>query len=196
MKDCHLVEDLWPLYEEGLVQHETKEWIEQHLQQCERCQQLHAMELEKIAVPPTKLAVEKTIANATLKLHIYQLLFVILSFVFAMSTSMFVNQGFHFILSYFVLGVVVFYFYQSWLLTLVIAFVPMFVWSYYDTVALYGSFANWEQQLEAQGDSIWRALYDYTTMGIFTGAIHTLFALFGIVFVMLIRAAFKKEEAS
>lgn len=195
-KQCHLVEDLWPLYEEGLVQQETKVWLEQHLEQCEHCQQLHDGEIAMIAIPSHTLQAEKTIANATLKLHIYQLLFVVLSFIFAMNTSLFVNQGFQFILSYFVLGAVVYYFYKTWLLTVVIAFVPTFIWSFYDMVMSYGSLANWWQQVEEHDYSIWRALYDYTTMGLFTGGIHTLFALFGIVFVMLIRAAFKKEEAS
>ncbi|MER2000669.1 MAG: zf-HC2 domain-containing protein [Lysinibacillus sp.] len=194
MKDCHLVEDLWPLYEENLVQPETKKWMEQHIQQCEHCQQLHDGLVEKIAIPDNTLTADKTIARTTLKLHIYQLLFVVLSFVFAINTSIFVNQGFQFILSYFVLGVVLHYFYKNWILTVLIAFVPTFIWSFYDAVMSYGSLANWWQQVEEQEYSIWRAIYDYITMGIFAGGIHTLFSLLGIWFVVLIGKAFEKEE--
>ena len=38
--DCSVVKDLIPLYEEGLVSEETKEFIDEHCQSCENCKNL------------------------------------------------------------------------------------------------------------------------------------------------------------
>ena len=38
--DCSVVKDLIPLYEEGLVSEETKEFIDEHGQSCENCKNL------------------------------------------------------------------------------------------------------------------------------------------------------------
>lgn len=146
MKNCHLVEGLWPLYEEGLVQPETKQWIEEHVQHCVDCQKLHAEIVETITIPESTITPEKTIAKTIFKLHLYQLLLVALSFIFAMNTTLLNEQGFQFILSYFVLGIVVYYFYKSWLLTVLIAFVPTFIWSIYDVIMSYGSITKWWTQ--------------------------------------------------
>ncbi|KJS85909.1 MAG: hypothetical protein JM58_07645 [Peptococcaceae bacterium BICA1-8] len=37
-KECHLIQELFPLYSENLVSPETKEYIEKHLAQCSYCQ--------------------------------------------------------------------------------------------------------------------------------------------------------------
>lgn len=194
MKDCYLVEDLWPLYEENLVHSETKKWIEHHVQQCEHCQQLHEGVIEKLEIPNNTLKADKTIATAILKLHIYQLLLVVLSFVFAMNTSLFANRGFQFILTYFLLGIVVYYFYKNWLLTVVIAFVPTFIWSFYDAIMSYQSMAEWWQQVQQSNRALWQVFLEYITMAFFAGAIHSIFTVLGICFVILIRTAFEKGE--
>ncbi|MER1985852.1 MAG: zf-HC2 domain-containing protein [Solibacillus sp.] len=194
MKDCYLVEDLWPLYEEGLVQPETKQWIEQHIQHCAHCQKLHDGLVEIIPIPKSKVNPEQTIAKATLKLHIYQLLLVVLSFIVAMNTSLLSNQGFQFILSYFVLGIAVYYFYKSWLLTVLIAFIPTAIWSIYDGIMSYGSMTKWwEQSLESY-PSVWQIFSDQLVGALFVGVIHTLFTVLGIGFVVLIQKAFEKER--
>ena len=38
--DCSVVKDLIPLYTEGLVSSETKEFIYEHCQSCEKCKEL------------------------------------------------------------------------------------------------------------------------------------------------------------
>lgn len=194
MKNCHLVEDLWPLYEEGLVQYETKQWIEQHLQHCTHCQQLHDGIVEIISIPESTMTPEKTIATTIFKLHIYQLLLVMLSFMFAMSTSLLNNQGFQFILSYFVLGIAVYSFYKSWLLTVLIAFIPTFIWSIYEAVLSYGSLTNWWTQSVQSSPSVWHIFSEHFIMAVFVGAIHALFTVLGMWFVLLIQAAFAKEK--
>ena len=35
--DCHVVEDLLPLYNEDLVSEKTKEQVEEHLNSCSSC---------------------------------------------------------------------------------------------------------------------------------------------------------------
>ncbi len=37
MKTCQLIEDLYPLYEENLLQEASKEFVEKHLQECSDC---------------------------------------------------------------------------------------------------------------------------------------------------------------
>lgn len=195
MKDCHLVEDLWPLYEEGLVQPETKQWVEQHIQQCAQCQALQEGLVETIPIPKNNVSPEQTIAKTTLKLHIYQLLFVVLSFIVAMNTSMLSNQGFQFILSYFVLGIAVYYFYKSWLLTVLIAFIPTAIWSIYDGISSYGSITKWWAQSLESYPSLWQIFSDQLIGALFVGVIHTLFTVLGIGFVVLIQKAFEKERS-
>ena len=192
MKDCHLVEDLWPLYEEGLVQPETKQWIEQHVQHCAHCQQLHDGTVEVMPIPESTMTPEQTIAKTTFKLHIYQLLLVALSFIFAMNTSLLSNQGFQFILSYFVLGIAVYYFYKNVWLTVLIAFIPTAIWSIYEDVMSYGSMTNWWEQSLSSYPSVWQIISDQLVGALFIGVIHTLFTVLGIGFVMLIQKAFEK----
>ena len=48
--DCSVVKDLIPLYTEGLVSSETKEFIDEHCQSCEKCKEL----LETLAESPDK----------------------------------------------------------------------------------------------------------------------------------------------
>ena len=97
MNSCKITEDLLPLYEENLVQPETKQWIEQHLASCPNCQKLTSATMEELpALPSPKKAASKMIKHAHLKLTIYQLLFVILSFAFAINTSL-LNESFTFI---------------------------------------------------------------------------------------------------
>lgn len=193
MKDCHLVEDLWPLYEEGLVQHETKQWIEQHLQHCVHCQQLRDGLVKTMPVPESKMTPEQTIAKVNFKLQLYQLLLVTLSFIFAMNTSLLSNQGFQFMLSYFLLGIVVYYFYKSWKLTVLIAFTPTAIWSVYHEVMSYGSISNWWEQSVQSYPAVWKMVSDLCVMALYLSIIHTLFTLLGMGFVMLIQKAFEKE---
>ena len=194
MKDCHLVEDLWPLYEEGLVQSETKQWIEQHVQHCVYCQQLHDGAVETIPVPESMMTPEQTIAKTTFKLHIYQLLLVTLSFIVAMNTSLLSKQGFHFILSYFVLGIAVYYFYKNGWLTVLVAFIPNAIWTVYDSIMSYGSVAQWWEQSLIDNPSVWQIVSHQIAGALFVGVLHTLFAVLGICFVVLIQKAFEKEN--
>ena len=197
MKDCRIVEDLLPLYEEELVQDETRVWLEQHLASCEDCRAKTHVEVEQLVPFEPVVSPEKVIAKTQLKLSIYQILFVILSFVFAMNTTLFSNLGFQFILSYFVLGAVTFYFYRSWLLTIAVSFLPVFVWSIYDVIISYDTISKWWEDSLQSYNSGFHVIYGTLTSGVFMGILHTIFTCLGVVFVKLLLAAFNKrgEEA-
>lgn len=194
MDTCKIVEDLLPLYEEGLVQEETRQWMEQHFAICSDCASLIGIDLPKVEPVKPELSAEKMIAKTKLKLTIYQLLFVALSFVFAMSTAIFTEQGFGFVLSYFVLGAVVYGFYHSWLLLLVLSFVPVFIWNAFYTILTYDSISVWWNEM-LQYDSPMGILFQLIFAGLFTAVIHTAFAVLGAMFIALIKKAFQKEEA-
>ncbi|WP_339214883.1 zf-HC2 domain-containing protein [Solibacillus sp. FSL W8-0372] len=195
MNSCKITEDLLPLYEENLVQPETKQWIEQHLASCPSCQKLTSATMEELpALPSPKKAASKMIKHAHLKLTIYQLLFVILSFVFAINTSL-LNESFTFILSYFILGIVTFYFYRHTILTLLLAFVPVFIWSIYTTIDSFGSYSNWYADQIIYHASTLSLLWEITLGGLFTAFIHTIFTVLGIIVVKLLIQAFNKEDS-
>lgn len=196
MNACKITEDLLPLYEENLVQPETKEWLDQHLASCPSCQKLAAIEIEalpKLQAP--KKSAETMIHTAQLKLTIYQLLFVILSFILAINTSL-LNESFAFILSYFVLGAVTYYFYRQAILTVLLAFVPIFIWTIYATIQSYGSYSNWLSEQRSYHASNLSLLTELILGGVFTAFLHTLFTILGIIVVKLLIQTFKKEKTS
>lgn len=197
MNDCRIVEDLLPLYEEDLLHKETVEWMDKHLSKCDACRSRANETLTQF--PVTSIKSKKTAStmmkNAISKLAIYQLLLVLLSFAFAMSTSIFANS-FQFILSYFVLGFMTFYFYRSWILTLLISIVPISIWSIYDTIASYGSYGKWYTQALENHDS---AIGLFSTLlggSLLMGIIHTVFAVLGAVVALLTKKITEKEETS
>lgn len=195
MNSCKITEDLLPLYEEDLVQPETKQWIEQHLADCPNCKNLTA-EMEALPpLTPPKKAAAKMIQHAHLKLTIYQLLFVILSFAFAMNTSL-LNESFAFILSYFILGIVTFYFYRHTVLTLLLAFIPIFIWTIYASIDSYGSYSKWYADQIMHYSSTASLMMNSILGGVWTASIHTLFTGLGIIVVKLIIQAFKREDVA
>lgn len=196
MNSCKITEDLLPLYEENLVQTETKQWIEQHLTSCPNCQKLTSSEMEALPpLTPPKKAAAKMIQHAHLKLTIYQLLFVILSFAFAMNTSL-LNESFAFILSYFILGIVTFYFYRHTVLTLLLAFIPIFIWTIYASIDSYGSYSKWYADQIMHYSSTASLMMNSILGGVWTASIHTLFTGLGIIVVKLIIQAFKREDVA
>ena len=52
-KDCKIVEDLLPLYHDGVCSAESREMVEQHLAQCERCREVLAQIDTELLSPGT-----------------------------------------------------------------------------------------------------------------------------------------------
>ena len=196
MSSCKIVEDLLPLYEENLLQPETKQWVEQHLAGCPTCQKLTSTGIEALPqLAPPKKSANVMMQHAQLKLSVYQLLFVILSFAFAINTSL-LNESFAFILSYFILGAVTFYFYRHVLLTLLLAFLPIFLWSIYATIQSFGSYSKWYAESMTYYSSSLSLMMNTILGSALTALIHTLFTILGIIVVKLLIQAFKKEAAT
>ena len=61
---CKIIEDLLPLYEEGICSEETREAIEQHLNECERCKNLYKGMQE---IPMIKFESQKSVQDKAMK---------------------------------------------------------------------------------------------------------------------------------
>ncbi|MGM9948701.1 MAG: zf-HC2 domain-containing protein [Lysinibacillus sp.] len=193
MNECRIAEDLLPLYEEDLLHKETVDWMEAHLSTCERCR---ARAKATLGHPPEAKPKKSALAmmqSVKSKLAVYQLLFVLLSFSFAMGTSLLAGS-FQFILSYFILGLSTFYFYRSWAFTLSISMVPIVLWSIYDTIASYGSYNEWYMQAGEGYDSLIGLFGMLIGDALLMGVIHTAFAVLGAVVALLLAEISEKEN--
>lgn len=127
-RDCTIVQDLMPLYEEELLQLETKQFIEEHLRSCQECR--HIAEQSQIPLPaevsPSGNS-KKMIQSITVKLTTIQIFFVAFAFILAMGTTI-MNDNSGFILTYAILGAVTYLFYRSVRVTVLLAGVPNFIW--------------------------------------------------------------------
>ncbi|ATP38801.1 hypothetical protein CSE16_01540 [Solibacillus sp. R5-41] len=187
MNECRIVEDLLPLYEENLLQSETQKWVEQHLAICVQCSKLTNIEFETLpTLPKPKKSAEQMMYQAQVKLTIYQILFVLLSFVFAMNTSL-LNESFAFILSYFILGAVTYYFYQNLVLTVLLASIPIFIWAIFDSIQSFGSLHAWYSGQIGYYSSPYSMFTQLALGGLMMALIHTLFAVLGALTVYLIK---------
>lgn len=125
-----IIEDLLPLYNEGLLSEETTKWFEKQVQQNPAYQKLidasqRPLPKQEIRSPIDQEQMMKKIHR---KLSIYQMIFVALSFFLAINTSL-LNESFGFILWYAVLGMISYIFYKDMKMVFFISFIPIFVWS-------------------------------------------------------------------
>jgi|SRR5690625_3237759 len=181
MTDCRIVEDLLPLYEEGLIQPETKAWIEDHFKRCPTCAEKAAqseLPLQK-EVMPEPMDHEKMMSKITFKISIYQLILVGISFFLAIQTSI-VKENFEFILAYTLLGLVTYLFYKNIFIVMLVSFVPVFAWQLIDMFSqlIYNADQFSESRLEfglnfVMGAGLWAGL-------------HLLFSIIGMMIAMLI----------
>ncbi|MDA7026669.1 hypothetical protein PJ311_08620 [Bacillus sp. CLL-7-23] len=131
----YIIEDLLPLYHEGLLSEETSRWIEEQTEKHEEYRKLMVMSStplpKKEIVPPVNQ--EKMFKKINRKLSFYQIIFVAISFFLAIKTSL-LNESFGFILWYTVLGLLVYLFYRDIKIVLLLSFVPILLWSFKDNL--------------------------------------------------------------
>ena len=192
MKQCTIIEDLYPLYEEGLVHEQTVTFIEEHLKSCSQCSNRFLGKQTEINAPveKSKVSAAVSIKKMQSKLAIYQLLLMLLSFYFAMSTNLFA-ESFGFILTYFILGLVTFLFYRSWLLTLLITFLPVFLIGFYETAMMPNAYRLYKS--DHLGGNIFVFIWMHFIGAVFMAAMHTFFAMLGAVVALFIMKL-KKED--
>ena len=180
MSQCTIIEDLYPLYEEGLVHEHTATFIEEHLKSCSYCSsRFLGKQIElKAPVKKSKVSAAVSVKKMQSKLAIYQLLLMLLSFYFAMTTNLFA-ESFGFILTYFILGLVTFLFYRSWLLTLLIAFFPVFLIGFYETAMMPNAYRLYKG--DHLGGNIFVFIWMHFIGAVFLAAMHTFFAILGAV---------------
>ncbi|GEN30852.1 hypothetical protein HNQ35_001318 [Cerasibacillus quisquiliarum] len=180
-KQCPIVEDLLPLYNEDLLKPETKKWIEAHLQECKQCQALLTLSQEPLPTDSIQSSLEENemFKKINRKLAIYQMVFVGLSLILAMTTSL-VNGGFHFILTYPILGLVTFLFYKDIKLVFYLATIPLFIWS----IAV--DISDYTNGYFIEETTITEMISDITLNSIFATFVHLPFALIGALIGFLI----------
>lgn len=168
-KECAIVQDLLSLYEEDLLQPETKKFIEEHLNSCQECRD--TAERSQIPLPtgarPSGVS-KKMIRNITVKLTTIQIFFVAIAFILAMSTTL-MNDNTGFILTYAILGAVTYLFYRSVLVAFLLAGVPNFIWN----CLLY--MTDWFGEFYAE------SFLEALQIALTTLIIHLLFTFIGII---------------
>ena len=169
-----IIEDLLPLYNEGLLSTETTTWLEGQIQESEELQKLVTqstipLDKEEIDSPVQH---DKMITTIKRRLALYQLIFVGLSFYLAIQTSL-LNESFGFILWYAVLGLLTYLFYKDIKIVFYVSFIPIFIWSIGGNIADY---------MNGQIDttvSLGRFLYQSVMGSTLVTLIHCLFAFIG-----------------
>lgn len=184
----YIVEDLLPLYQEGLLSDETKAWLETQLESNPEWQTLaKGLEepFEKEAVPViTVTEQDKMFKKINRKLAFYQVIFVVISLILAFQTSIW-NDSFGFILWYTVLGFVIYLFYSKMKIVFLFSFVPIFIWSMIEGFSDYAAVP--EMSTFARGFEVFQ-------MAIMTSVIHYIFAFIGSLIGLIIKKLNHKGE--
>lgn len=175
-----IIEDLLPLYHEGLLSEETTKWFEEQVSQNEEYQKL----VDRTGEPLLKEEIEPTIEHEKMmksihrKLALYQIIFVGLSFFLAIRTSL-LNDSFGFILWYAVLGVLTYMFYKDMKIVFYISFIPIFIWSFGSNIIDFTSGMITDT-------SFAEFILSSIPGSIFLSVIHYVFALIGSIIGLLI----------
>ncbi|GAA0488523.1 hypothetical protein GCM10008986_12820 [Salinibacillus aidingensis] len=189
----HIVIDLLPFYQEGLLSKETTEWLEKQMEENEEYRKLAQTiqnPLEKEEIPTTtEIERDKVFKKIHRKLSLYQIIFVALSFLLAIQTSL-LNDSYEFILWYTLLGFLVYLFYSDMKMSFYFSFIPIFIWSIVEGISDY-----MEGHIDPQV-SLFTYGFDIFQMAILVSIIHYVFALIGSVIGLLTRKLRAKENGS
>lgn len=172
--DCSIAEDLLPLYKESLLQEATNKWLEEHLAKCDSCSKLHQRSQKPIVHenPASPVNYEKMMSRINLKLSLYQLILLGISFFLAIRTVV-LEENFEFILYYTILGLVAYLFYKNFKIVTLIAFLPVFIWHFGTMIP---ELANYTEN--ALNNPL-NGIFDISMVSFMAGFIHLLFALIG-----------------
>jgi len=164
-QECSIVEDLLPLYKKQALQATTVQFVEQHLATCEHCQQL-ATSKQSLGY---HLLPKRTIT-------FFHLVFIVLSFMFAINSSLLGHQT-SFAICYAIFGCLTYFFYKNIWIVFAISSIPVFVWAIINNI----------------NNQLYVINYTFAEIGtLLIGAcyialLHTIFALIGAAFAILFR---------
>lgn len=168
-QECSIIEDLIPLYKKQLLQASTIEFVEQHLTTCQQCQQLVANSSTQNAYLPMKRTVS-----------FFHIIFIVLSFMFAINSSLLGNQK-GFVISYALFGCLSYLFYKNIWIVFIISSLPVFVWAIINNL----------------NNELYITIFSLTEIGAlvigagYIALLHTIFALIGAAFAILLRRVFQ-----
>ncbi|MFJ7668695.1 zf-HC2 domain-containing protein [Lysinibacillus sp. NPDC097195] len=163
--ECSVVEDLLPLYKTNGLQADTTDFIEQHLANCKHCQQLAASKLSS----NHNLSMKST-------LTFFHLVFIVLSFMFALNSSLLGNHK-SFVALYALFGCLTYLFYKNIWIVFAISSIPVFVW------AIINNFSN---PLYIKNFSLIE-ISSLIAGASYIALLHTIFALLGSAFAIILR---------
>ncbi|MGN4125102.1 zf-HC2 domain-containing protein [Lysinibacillus sphaericus] len=168
-QECSIVEDLLPLYKKQALRADTVKFIEQHIASCAHCQ-LHTYSQP---LPKPTIHFKQT-------LSFFHVIFIVLSFMFALNSSLLGNQ-LGFVVSYALFGCLTYLFYKNSWIVFAISFIPVFVWAIIDNVMnpLYIG----KTSLSDIGTLLLGAT--------FIAILHTIFALLGSAIAIILRKFFR-----
>ncbi|WP_141905184.1 zf-HC2 domain-containing protein [Lysinibacillus sp. Y5S-8] len=168
-QECSIVEDLIPLYKKQMLQALTIEFVEQHLTTCQQCQRLtHSQPTQDEYLPMKRT------------LSFFHIIFIVLSFMFAINSSLLGNQK-GFVISYALFGCLSYLFYKNIWIVFIISSVPVFVWAIINNL----------------NNGLYITTYSFTEIGAlvigasYIALLHTIFALLGAAFAILLRRFFQ-----
>jgi hypothetical protein len=177
----HIIEDLLPLYEEGLLSEETQAWLEEQAKNNKEYAKLLAVSSQTLpeTVIESPIDSKKMFQQINRRLAIFQIIFVGLSFLLAINTSI-LNESFGFILWYSVLGFVTFLFYKDMKIVFSIAFLPIFFWS------IGSNIMNYYTGHYIEGVTFFRFVLDSFLGSMLLSVIHFIFAIIGSIIAWLV----------
>ncbi|PIC65287.1 hypothetical protein CSV79_01300 [Sporosarcina sp. P13] len=186
-KSCYIVEDLLPLYKEDLLSSETEDWVNDHLNSCSQCKALAQLADKPITeeVLSSPIDHEKMMSKIQYKISLYQMIFIGMSFFLALQTTL-VNDSFGFILSYTIMGSLLYLFYKSFKIVVAIAFLPVFFWS------ISSSFSMNTNEIGYPTTTLLQHFFQSIVGSSLIAVIHLAFALVGALIGYLI---FKIKES-
>ena len=163
--ECSIVEDLLPLYKTNGLQADTIDFIDQHLAGCNHCQQLAT----------TKLSSNQNLSMKS-TLTFFHLVFIVLSFMFALNSSLLGNHK-SFVALYALFGCLTYLFYKNIWIVFAISSIPVFVW------AIISNFSN---PLYIKNFSFIE-ISSLLVGASYIALLHTIFALLGSAFAIILR---------
>lgn len=94
-KECDIIKDLLPSYEDGICSEASKEWIEEHLKECEECRataelmkntEISAKRLEQVQLEAGRKIVRQNLRRSVLNLGLCIFTAFLMIFVFELSS--------------------------------------------------------------------------------------------------------------